>query len=115
MIVYRLEYKDGGGPWFHRDGRPRDGVILPKFEIENLGYLFGFDSLDNLIEYKNAHKDEISFIDIKIKKYLVSKAPALEPMWRKVWTAFAKVKELDYWLPLIRKYSVKDLEMSLTN
>lgn len=74
MIVYRLEYKDGGGPWFHRDGRPRDGVILPKFEIENLGYLFGFDSLDNLIEYKNAHKDEISFIDIKIKKYLVSKA-----------------------------------------
>ena len=47
-------------------------------------------------------------------KYLVSKAPALEPMWRKVWTAFAKVKELDYWLPLIRKYSVKDSEMSLT-
>lgn len=47
-------------------------------------------------------------------KYLVSKAPALEPMWREVWTAFAKVKELDSWLPLIRKYSVKDLEMSLT-
>ena len=73
MIVYRLEHKDGGGPWFHRDGRPRWEVILPKFEIKNLGYLFGFDSLDNLIKYKNAHKDEISFTDIKIKKYLVSK------------------------------------------
>ena len=73
MIVYRLEHKDGGGPWFHRDGRPRWGTILPKFEIKNLGYLFGFDSLDNLIKYKNAHKDEISFTDIKIKKYLVSK------------------------------------------
>lgn len=47
-------------------------------------------------------------------KYLASMAPGLNEMWKKIWLAFAKVPELEHWLPLIRKYSVKDLEMSLT-
>lgn len=46
-------------------------------------------------------------------KYLASMAPGLNEMWKKIWLAFAKVPELEHWLPLIRKYSVKDNEMSL--
>ena len=45
-MIWRLEHKDGGGPWFRRDGKTRDG----KIEFKDKG-IYGCRSLRKLIEY----------------------------------------------------------------
>lgn len=45
-MIWRLERKDGGGPWFTREGKTRDGKI--KFSDKEI---YGCRSLRELIKY----------------------------------------------------------------
>lgn len=45
-MIWRLERKDGGGPWFTREGKTRDG----KIEFKDKG-IYGCKSLRELIKY----------------------------------------------------------------
>ena len=45
-MIWRLERKDGGGPWFTREGKTRDG----KIEFSDKG-IYGCRSLRKLIKY----------------------------------------------------------------
>ena len=45
-MIWRLERKDGGGPWFTREGKTRDG----KIEFSDKG-IYGCRSLWELIKY----------------------------------------------------------------
>jgi len=47
MKIYRAEYPDGGGPFYYRDGTPRNSK-LPFFKDDK--YLSGADSLEHLTE-----------------------------------------------------------------
>jgi hypothetical protein len=44
---WRYEYRDGGGPWFFPDGRPRNINETPPYE-QNENALCGCDTLENL-------------------------------------------------------------------
>ena len=45
-MIWRLEHKDGGGPWFTREGKTRDGKI--EFKDKEI---YGCRSLRELIKY----------------------------------------------------------------
>lgn len=45
-MIWRLERKDGGGPWFRRDGKTRDG----KVEFNDKG-IYGCRNLRELVRY----------------------------------------------------------------
>lgn len=45
-MIWRLERKDGGGPWFTREGKTRDG----KIEFKDKG-IYGCRSLRELVRY----------------------------------------------------------------
>ena len=49
MIVYRAELEDGGGPYYKRDGTPRD-PSLPSFVGDT--QLYGADSIENLLSLR---------------------------------------------------------------
>ena len=69
MRVYRVEYKDGGGPFYHRDGTPRD-PNLPDFSNYNDFYLSGADSIEHLIMLITNYGFNID--DFTIKEYEVN-------------------------------------------
>ena len=61
MIIYRIEKEDGGGPFYYRDGRPRDSS-MPDFSNGDINILYGADSL----EFKNINNNYIKYNDFII-------------------------------------------------
>lgn len=53
-LVYRYEYPDGGGPYFTPDGVMREPPPS-QIHIARDKYLYGCDSLKNLIDYAIRH------------------------------------------------------------
>jgi hypothetical protein len=66
MIIYRIEKEDGGGPFYYRDGRPRDSS-MPDFSNGDINILYGADSLENLKHIINNYNLNIN--DFIIKTY----------------------------------------------
>lgn len=63
-LIFRLEHKDGGGPYFYKDGSFRRGII--EFGDEGI---HGCRSLKELKEYFK-YEDEDVIRDCYIKIYL---------------------------------------------
>lgn len=68
MIIYRAELEDSGGPYYKRDGTPRD-PSLPTFVGET--QLYGADSIENLTKLMTQYGFNIE--DFLIKKYQSNK------------------------------------------
>lgn len=64
MIIYRAEYEDGGGPYYYRDGTPRNPT-LPNFKNDNDHILSGADSIEHLILLMNNYGFDIKQFIIK--------------------------------------------------
>ncbi len=69
MIVYRAEYEDGGGPFYYRNGKPRN-PMMPDFSRYNDTQLYGADSLENLIKLISSYGFNIN--DFNIKQYITN-------------------------------------------
>lgn len=71
---WRYEFPDGGGPWFHPDGRPRDINNVPPYE-NNKNVLCGCDTIENLNRYMIRNNVDITkmflvhYFDIKVLEY----------------------------------------------
>ena len=64
MTVYRVECEDGGGPFYHLDGTPRqEGLPIFKNNLE----LYGADSIENLKKLISNYG--LNFDDYILKKY----------------------------------------------
>ena len=71
---WRYEYRDGGGPWFFPDGRPRNINKTPPYE-QNENALCGCDTLENLKQYMSSKGIDTSemylvhYFDIEVIEY----------------------------------------------
>jgi hypothetical protein len=63
MFIYRAELDDGGGPFYHRDGTPRN-INMPVFKGDN-NILYGADSIENLTKLIENYGFNIKDFDIK--------------------------------------------------
>ena len=63
MKIYRAELQDGGGPFYHRDGTPRDSN-MPAFKDSKV--LYGADSIEHLNELITNYGFDINNFIIKI-------------------------------------------------
>ena len=66
MRVYRYEMKDGGGPWFTKDGVQRNPIHMPiKFSDDTL---YGCISLQALFDYfrEPSHKVDLEKCVVRV-------------------------------------------------
>lgn len=65
-LIFRLEHKDGGGPYFYRNGVWRGGVI--KFDDEGIHGCRGLKELKEYFKYEDEDEDVMK--DCYVKIYL---------------------------------------------
>ena len=66
MKIYRLEAKDGGGPFVTRDGYLR---VNPKIKFNN-NYIFGFITFNDLYNWLNKHNIHVeNLYNLTLKIY----------------------------------------------
>lgn len=65
MLVYRYENKDGGSPWFYKNGSIRCPLPDPALYLNSEKYVYGCDSLKSLFEYFSTQDVDVNNCIIK--------------------------------------------------